>query len=116
MFAERDPEIAFTHMYPGMVTTEANSPQAVSNPILKFIIWLLLPLMWLLFIPVDVSAENMIYGLLNGEKGFYQRNTVGDSVGPRNVNYSEKDKEAFWEHCVQTTRSVPNSRDQGPSS
>ena len=107
MFAKRDPEIAFTHMFPGLVRTEANSPQAVSHPILKFIIWSLYPLMWLLFIPVEVSAENMVYGLLSGEKGFFQRNTAGDSVGPRNVNYAEREKEKFWEHCVQLTRSVP---------
>ncbi|KAJ2922974.1 hypothetical protein H1R20_g14132, partial [Candolleomyces eurysporus] len=107
MYAEREPDIAFTHMYPGMVDTEANRPSAVSFWLFKLLIFLLRPLAVLLFIKVDVSAENMVYGLLNGERGFYQRNTVADNVGPRNVSYSESDRQAFWEHSLSATQSVP---------
>jgi hypothetical protein len=107
MYAEREPDIAFTHMCPGMVDTEANRPSAASSWLLKLLFLLLRPLALLLFIKVDVSAENMVYGLLNGERGFYQRNTVADNVGPRNVSYSESDQEAFWEHSLNATRSVP---------
>ncbi|KDR68831.1 hypothetical protein GALMADRAFT_215434 [Galerina marginata CBS 339.88] len=107
MYAEREPAIAFTHMYPGLVNTEGNSPSAVSSWIAKLLLLLLRPLAVLFFIKVDVSAENMIFGLLNGERGFYQRNTVADNIGPRNVSYSESDKQAFWEHSLSATRSVP---------
>ncbi|KAJ3508875.1 hypothetical protein NMY22_g16477 [Coprinellus aureogranulatus] len=109
MFAERYPDIAFTTMFPGQVRTEGGlSPQAFSNPIWKFIAWVLDPLRWLLFTPVDVSAEYMVYGLLNGDRGFYQRTTAGDSVGPRGVDYSDEEREAFWNHCVNMTRSGAN--------
>lgn len=108
MYAERNLGIAFTTMFPGQVRTEGGlSPQAFSNPFWKFIAWLFDPLRWLLFTPVVVSAEFMVYGLLSGEKGFFQRNSAGDSVGPRGVNYSERDKVVFWEHCLETTKSVP---------
>ena len=107
MYAEREPDIAFTHMYPGMVDTEANKPSAASSWLVKFLILLTRPLAWLFYIKVDVSAENMVYGLLNGERGFYQRNTVADNVGPRNVSYSDVDREVFWEHSLTATRSVP---------
>ena len=107
MYAERNPDIAFTHMYPGLVNTEANLPSAFSSWLAKFFIILFRPLALLFFIKVDVSAENMVYGLLNGERGFYQRNTVADNVGPRNVSYSESDRQAFWEHSLNATRSVP---------
>ncbi|KAH6901278.1 hypothetical protein BKA70DRAFT_692068 [Coprinopsis sp. MPI-PUGE-AT-0042] len=107
LFAERNPDIAFTHMFPGMVATEANSPQITSNPFLKFIMWTLQPLVWLLFIRPSVSADNMVYGLLNGDRGFTQRISNADSVGPRNVSYPEQDKQAFWEHCLETTQVVP---------
>ncbi|KAH6901279.1 hypothetical protein BKA70DRAFT_692085 [Coprinopsis sp. MPI-PUGE-AT-0042] len=106
LFAERNPDIAFTHMFCGWVATEANSPKATSLPWLKFILWLLQPLFRLIMISPSVSGENMVYGLLNGDRGFTQRNTSADSVGPRNVSYSEKDKQVFWEHCLKTTRSA----------
>ncbi|KAJ2922975.1 hypothetical protein H1R20_g14133, partial [Candolleomyces eurysporus] len=107
MYAEREPDIAFTHMFPGMVDTEANRPSAVSSWLAKLLMLLLRPLAVLFYIKVDVSAENMVYGLLNGERGFYQRNTVADNVGPRNVSYAESDRQAFWEHSLSATRSVP---------
>jgi len=42
-----------------------------------------------------VSAENMVYGLLNAEWDFHQRNTVADNIGPRNVSYFKSDRHAF---------------------
>lgn len=107
MYAEREPDIAFTHMFPGMVDTEANRPSSVSSWLAKLLFVIIRPLAVLLFIKVEVSAENMVYGLLNGERGFYQRNTVADNVGPRNVSYAESDRQAFWEHSLRATRSVP---------
>jgi hypothetical protein len=92
-------------MYCGMVATEANSPAATSLVWLKFILWLLQPLFRLIMISPSTSGENMTYGLLKGDRGFTQRNYNADSVGPRNVNYSEKEKELFWEHCLQITGS-----------
>ncbi|KAF6747346.1 hypothetical protein DFP72DRAFT_919988 [Ephemerocybe angulata] len=107
MYAEKEHGIAFTHMFPGMVDTEANSPAAFNFWLWKFFAALIIPLAWAFFIRVEVSAENMVYGLLSGEKGFYQRDTKANSVGPRNVNYTEEQKKIFWEHCLEATRSVP---------
>lgn len=107
MYAEREPDIAFTHMFPGMVNTEANAPSGVSSWFAKLLVILLRPLAVLFFIQVDVSAENMVYGLLNAERGFYQRNTVADNIGPRNVSYSKPNRQGFWEHSLSATRSVP---------
>lgn len=107
MYAEREPEIAFTHMYPGMVATEALTPPMFDNYIFKLLMVLIIPLRWLFFINVAVSAENMVYGMLAGEKGFYQRGVHADTVGPRNVTYPDEDKKKFWEYSLKMTKSVP---------
>ena len=90
--------------FPGGVDTEAN---IFENLFMKIFTFLIRPLIWLFYIKVDVSAENMLYALLTGNRGFYQRNTKAKEVGPRGFTRSEEERKVFFEHCLEVTGSVP---------
>ncbi|KAL0579408.1 hypothetical protein V5O48_002579 [Marasmius crinis-equi] len=103
-FAKREPGIAFTHMSPGFVRTDAFEkdmtfsywPLTVFNPLLR-LLWTYAAM------PEEKSAEFFLYGLLAGKEGFFRRNNYGTDIGKYDHGV---DKEKFWEHSMEETRSV----------
>ncbi|KAF8816816.1 NAD(P)-binding protein [Phlegmacium glaucopus] len=99
-FARRDPEIAFTHVYPGSVNTGILN---FNNPILDFIVFLLRPLIWLIGMTPEESGEYMLFGLLDAEKGMYRRNASGDDIGLTRFPQAQDAQRLLWEHTVEAT-------------
>lgn len=99
-FAQREPEIAFTHIFPGNVDTPALTP---ANPILRFIVFLLRPLVLLTTTTKETCAEFMLFALLNAEKGMYRRNQTGDDIGMEKFPQATDAQKLLWEHSIQET-------------
>jgi NAD(P)-dependent dehydrogenase (short-subunit alcohol dehydrogenase family) len=97
-FAVREPDIAFTHINPGIVRTNIFTP---SNPLMRPLGWLMLGLLMPVSITPDVCAEYMLWALFNGEKGAFRRNEKGDDIGKENSFGSEEDRKKLWEHTEQ---------------
>ncbi|PPQ76498.1 hypothetical protein CVT24_010859 [Panaeolus cyanescens] len=103
-FARREEGIAFVHAHPGFVDTFAPKPlyQKVLNIAFR-------PLIWLLFTTPDISAEHMLYALLDSKPGMSLRNRYGDDVGKKNYPTAEGAQEAMWAHSVKETGVVEDN-------
>ncbi|ESK87582.1 hypothetical protein Moror_1985 [Moniliophthora roreri MCA 2997] len=103
-FAKREPGIAFTHMNPWFVRTpQFNEAMFFSHWFLK---WLnpLLSFIWLFFsMAVEDSAEYFLRALFVGEAGAHWRNNYGKEIG---LHEHGVDKDRFWKHSLEETRSV----------
>ncbi|KAF5310825.1 hypothetical protein D9619_008023 [Psilocybe cf. subviscida] len=100
-FAERYPEVSFTHIYPGAVDT---GMFIFSNPILRALKFLLQPLLDLMLVEPHICAEYMLYALLDANKGMNRRNQTGDDIGRTGFpDVSEEARKVFWEHCLKDT-------------
>jgi len=94
-FAEQDPDIAFTHSYPGIVRTELFS---FFGPFRHLASALIYPFS----VDVETCGENMLYALLQGESGAYRRDDKGDDLGKtKNYYGSEEARKRLWEHTVE---------------
>ncbi|KAJ7244886.1 hypothetical protein C8J57DRAFT_1141343 [Mycena rebaudengoi] len=78
-FASKHPELAFTHIHPGLVKT-AHFPDIWFG-------WLLAPLWWIFIrfaawkaITPDECAQYMMYALLDGDKGLFLRSPLGEVI------------------------------------
>lgn len=101
-FAEREPDIAFTHIYPGFVDTAMMRPK---GPIARVFMLLARPFFWAFSTTPKDCAEYMIYAFLNADKGMYRRGSKGDDIGLHNfVAATEEQKTAFWEHSVEAVK------------
>ncbi|KAI0779380.1 NAD-P-binding protein [Fomes fomentarius] len=93
-YAEENPDLAFVHIHPG----------AVNTPLVKLNHWALRPLNLLTSAfatsPQD-SAEWMLHGLFQADKGFSRRDTHGDDIGKTSYYGSEKERQAVWEHTKE---------------
>ncbi|RXW21471.1 hypothetical protein EST38_g4381 [Candolleomyces aberdarensis] len=97
-FAEREPDIAFTHIYPGFVDTGMLRPK---GPIARVVMLLARPFIKAIATAPKDCAEYMIYAFLNADKGMYRRGKTGDDIGLRSFPAAtEEQKKAFWEHSV----------------
>ncbi|KAK2462591.1 hypothetical protein APHAL10511_005324 [Amanita phalloides] len=96
-FARREPDIAFTHIYPGVVRTNA------FHWSLRLLMVALTPLTWLLIQTPENCAEYMFYGLLEGRKGPNFRNEKADDIGFVNYHGSEASQLKLWEHTMKAT-------------
>ncbi|KIM41370.1 hypothetical protein M413DRAFT_18928 [Hebeloma cylindrosporum] len=106
-FARREPNIAFTHIYPGNVNTAMYKP---SNPIYKIIVFFLRPVIWLITTTPEACAEHMIFALLDADKGMYRRNEKGDDIAMKGFPTpagdeakKEQAQKALWDHSLQVT-------------
>ncbi|KAH9476980.1 Oxidoreductase [Psilocybe cubensis] len=101
-FSKREPNIAFTHIFPGFVSTAILHKS--SNPISKLFLFFLSPLLWLITRTQETCAEYMLYALIQAERGMYRRNENGDDIGlkgfPRFANDAQR---ILWEHSLQAT-------------
>ncbi|KAJ6632537.1 hypothetical protein B0H10DRAFT_1772007 [Mycena sp. CBHHK59/15] len=97
-FAQRDPEIAFTHVFPGFVKTPLFSSNhwgvRLVSPLVK-------PMVAMFAISPDVCAEYMLFALLTGEKGFMRRDDKGDDVGMKNYEGSADKRKKLWDHTIE---------------
>ncbi|KAJ7726675.1 hypothetical protein DFH07DRAFT_852523 [Mycena maculata] len=100
-FASLHPEIAFTHIMPGQVLTVGGSKMGGLG-------WLLAPLTWLLnlfkasiSITQDESAQYMLYGLLDGDRGLFIRGQRGDVISAHVFN---PDHKAHFDVTAHKTR------------
>ncbi|KAK0482695.1 hypothetical protein IW261DRAFT_1333916 [Armillaria novae-zelandiae] len=100
-FAKRDPEIAFTHIYPGLVNTPGTRP---THWALRLISPLISLFVWLSAISPEESAEYMLFSLFDGKKGFFHRSPKGDDLGMKGYPFTEEEKKAVWDHSMEVTR------------
>ncbi len=100
-FAKRDPKIAFTHIYPGLVNTPGTRP---THWALRLISPLINLFVWLSAISPEESAEYMLFSLFDGKKGFFHRSPKGDDLGMKGYPFTEEEKKAVWDHSVEVTR------------
>lgn len=99
-FAEREPDIAFTHIWPGAVRTplvQIGGPSWVSKPLKSLFHTLLTPFT----VSPEECGEHMLWALLNGEKGAYQRDNKGDETGKKEYYSSDEAKARVWKHTEQ---------------
>ncbi|KAF9460154.1 NAD-P-binding protein [Collybia nuda] len=101
-YAIREPTIAFTHIYPGIVNTPAISR--------IFDFWLFRPFSPIFQALCDyflVNAEDcasyMWYGLLDGEKGFFRRDNLGNCLGMQGYESSARIRQIVWDHSMRET-------------
>ncbi|PPQ70296.1 hypothetical protein CVT26_014581 [Gymnopilus dilepis] len=99
-FARREPDIAFTHIYPGNVDTEA---LIFSNPIARFFSLFLRPLIWLITVTPEECAQYMVFALLDAEKGVYRRSKKGDDIGMKAFPKAKDAQRLLWEHSLEET-------------
>lgn len=100
-FAAQHPDMAFTHIFPGIVRT----------PLIQAKHWALRPfnpLIYALAYPFTVSAdecaEYMLHALLEGEKGSHRRGAKGELLeeGPGYFS-TEEARQKLWDHTVEVT-------------
>ncbi|KAF8156096.1 hypothetical protein B0H34DRAFT_658955 [Crassisporium funariophilum] len=105
-FAEREPGIAFIHVYPGNVETGII---VFKNPIAKLLIWLLTPVTWLITVSKEVCAEYMLNVLLSASEGLVRTNGQGDDIGMKRFPKTVGAAKVLWEHTVEAVN-VDESR------
>ncbi|KAJ7261214.1 hypothetical protein C8J57DRAFT_1436581 [Mycena rebaudengoi] len=94
-FATDNPEIQFTHAFPGLVRT----------PMMMAKHWAarpLNPLISLATYPFTVCAEYQLSALFESQPGFTRRGAEGDDIGytPASIDAVNK----LWDHTVEATR------------
>ncbi|KAF7967803.1 hypothetical protein HWV62_32995 [Athelia sp. TMB] len=100
-FADRNPDMAFTHIAPGVVRTPMSLPPSI---------WFkpLYPLIYLASISMEESAEYMLHALFSGENGVFRRGPKGNllkSDGSSSGYWSTQEaKEKLWAHTEEATR------------
>lgn len=99
-FATQYPDMAFTHITPGVVRTN----------LVSFSHWALRPVNGLLraaAYPIsrsqDECAEWMLFALFDGKKGVFRRGSKGDDIGKKSYYGSDEDRTKLWEHTVEVT-------------
>ncbi|KAF9552444.1 NAD(P)-binding protein [Agrocybe pediades] len=101
-FAAREPDIAFTHTYPGPVFTGTISNQRL---ITRLLVIPLRPILWLITTPKEDCAEYMLYPLLSAESGMHRRDKRGDDIGMTKFPTAEGAAKVLWEHSMKETGS-----------
>ena len=104
-FSDRQPDMAFTHMHPGLVRAPIAIPQHWAfKPLYPVIYVLTYPFS----ISISESAEYHLHALLVGENGSFRRGPKGDLLENKGKGYfsSEEAKKKLWEHTVEVTTVV----------
>jgi len=104
-FAEKHPDMAFTHMFPGVVRTPMAIPQHWAfKPLVPLIYGLAYPFS----LSMNESAEYHLHALLSGEKGAFRRGPKGELLENKGKGYfsTEESKKKLWEHTLEATTIV----------
>ncbi|KDQ08653.1 hypothetical protein BOTBODRAFT_37804 [Botryobasidium botryosum FD-172 SS1] len=98
-YARRHPDLAFTHIYPGVVNTSLFTK---SHPILGCV---LSPVTKIFATAPQDCAEWMLYPLLskNFEKGSFHLDNHAEPAGP-NKHVTEEAKRSVWDHVLEFTK------------
>ncbi|PPQ78308.1 hypothetical protein CVT25_011679 [Psilocybe cyanescens] len=99
-FARQEPDVAFTHIHPGVVYTGTISNQSF---ITKILVIPIRPLLWLLTTPQRDCGEYMLYALLEAKKGMNRRNKTSDDIGMLKFPLAENGQRLLWEHTAEVT-------------
>jgi len=102
-FASKQPDMAFTHMHPGIVRTPAILPKHwIFKPLKPFLYGLIYPFS----ISMSESAEYHLHALLEGENGgAFRRGSKAELLENSGSGYfsTEEAKEKLWDHTVEVT-------------
>ncbi|KAJ7793323.1 hypothetical protein B0H14DRAFT_3560781 [Mycena olivaceomarginata] len=79
-FATQNPDIAFTHIHPGIVNTNALRSTADFDGLLTPLSWILNFILPFFAVSQDECAEHMLYALFTGERGLFIRDRYGNAV------------------------------------
>ncbi|KAJ7778888.1 NAD-P-binding protein [Mycena olivaceomarginata] len=79
-FATQNPDIAFTHIHPGIVNTNALRSTADFDGLLTPLSWILNFILPFFAVFQDECAEHMLYALFTGERGLFIRDRYGNAV------------------------------------
>ncbi|KAF8201878.1 hypothetical protein K438DRAFT_2015331 [Mycena galopus ATCC 62051] len=79
-FATQNPNVAFTHIHPGIVRTSALRSTADFDGLLTPLAWILNFILPFFAVSQDECAEHMLYALFTGERGLFIRDRYGDAV------------------------------------
>ncbi|KAJ6489466.1 hypothetical protein DFH09DRAFT_1209026, partial [Mycena vulgaris] len=99
-FAERNPEIAFTHTFPGFVNTPLFNFEhwaaRLMSPLIKFAVYFMAK-------SEADAAEYQLYGLLSETEGAHRRGEYGDEikVAPAYGCGSNDASRFVWEHTEE---------------
>ncbi|KAF9471971.1 NAD(P)-binding protein [Pholiota conissans] len=95
-----NPEIAFTHIWPGWVF---NGMIVNSGILAKSLSFVLGPLQWLIGTTPEKNAEYMLFGLLSAKKGMYRRGRRGEDIGMKRFLQAKDAQRILHEHSVEET-------------
>lgn len=108
-FADRHPDLAFTHIAPGRVQTPIYHGLTQSHWTGRVLGPLSVALSHVIASPPEDTAEYMWRGLYVGEKGWFRRNRHGEDIGERKLYSNEESKEKLWAHTLETTSEPHNA-------
>ena len=101
-FARQDPEIGFSHIYPGFVF---NGTMFGPGKMTTFLSIALAPLIWAFTIPPKKNAEYMLFGMISAKKGMNRFGEYGDNIGKKKFPKTKDAQELLWEHSLEVTKS-----------
>ncbi|KAF9472568.1 hypothetical protein BDN70DRAFT_818457, partial [Pholiota conissans] len=101
-FARQNPDIAFTHVWPGFVF---NGTMFGPGKLTTFLSFFFRPLLWAFATPPEENAEYMLFALLSGEKGMYRRGRKGEDIGMKKFPQAKDAQRILYEHSVAETAS-----------
>ncbi|GBE88819.1 Oxidoreductase andH [Sparassis crispa] len=97
-FAQQQPNIAFTHSYPGIVRTGLfSSSHWLLRPAAAAVTYATYPFS----VDIETCGEYMLYALMQGQKGAYRRDEHGDDIGKKNYYGSDEERTRLWDHTVE---------------
>ncbi|RDB16579.1 Oxidoreductase andH [Hypsizygus marmoreus] len=100
-FAAKNPDITFVHSYPGAVRTGLMSSS--DSAFLRAASPIVMGLFYPVLVSLQESGEYMLYGLLNGGKGFSRVGSRGEDIGMKRFFGSDEALKKLWEHTVKAT-------------
>ncbi|KJA14749.1 hypothetical protein HYPSUDRAFT_48879 [Hypholoma sublateritium FD-334 SS-4] len=101
-FARQNPEIAFSHIYPGFVF---NGTMFGPGKMTTFLSIFFGPLIWGFTIPPKHNAEYMLFGMLSAKKGLNRFGKYGDAIGMKSFPQTKDGQKLLWEHSMEVTKS-----------
>ncbi|TFK44029.1 hypothetical protein BDQ12DRAFT_1162, partial [Crucibulum laeve] len=103
-YAKREPDIAFTHIYPGFVKTPWI--HKTDDWVFRAIYPIMFPIYLVFTTPVKDCAEYMLFALFDGEKGMFRRSPTGDNIGMSKFPSVEGAQSKLWEHTVDLVKTI----------
>lgn len=99
-FARQNPNIAFSHIYPGFVF---NGTMFGPGAITTFLSIACRPLLWAFTITPAHNAEYMLFGLLSAKPGMNRYGNHGDDVGMTRFPQTKDAQRLLYEHSAEVT-------------